>query len=80
MYHHYLSRSLVLVVLAGLSKSLGLQTLDQILVLPAELGRKITQSDEVTVGSIQLEKPSKPYVCIPTSDWSHGKHRAQPSS
>ena len=55
MYHHYLSRSLlVLVVLAGLSKSLGLQTLDQILVFPTELGRKITQSDEVAVRSIQL--------------------------
>ena len=55
MYHHYLSRSLlVLVVLAGLSKSLGLQALDQILVLPTELGRKITQSDEVAVRSIQL--------------------------
>ena len=50
-----LSRSLlVLVVLAGLSKSLGLQALDQILVLPTELGRKITQSDEVAVRSIQL--------------------------
>ena len=50
-----LSRSLlVLVVLAGLSKSLGLQALDQILVLPTELGRKITQSDEVAVRSTQL--------------------------
>ena len=49
-----LSRSLlVLVVLAGLSKSLGLQALDQILVLPTELGRKVTQSDEVTVRSKQ---------------------------
>ena len=54
MYHHCLSRSLlVLVVLASLSKSLGLQALDQILVLPAELGRKVTQSDEVTVRSKQ---------------------------
>ena len=53
--HLSLSRSLlVLVVLAGLSKSLGLQALDQILVLPTELGRKITQSDEVAVRSIQL--------------------------
>ena len=52
--HLSLSRSLlVLVVLASLSKSLGLQALDQILVLPAELGRKVTQSDEVTVRSKQ---------------------------
>ena len=52
--HLSLSRSLlVLVVLAGLSKSLGLQALDQILVLPTELGRKVTQSDEVTVRSKQ---------------------------
>ena len=70
----HLSRSLlVLVVLTCLSQSLGLQTLDQISVLPTELGRKITQSDVGTIRSIVQ------YLSLLlTSVWSHDKHQEQP--